>query len=132
MGKNNYIISIITPVYNAEDYLEETIKCVIGQTIGFEKNIQLILVNDGSPDESYKICEKYKSLYPDNIEYIEKENGGVSSARNEGLAHIKGKYTVFLDADDVWSRNSFKKICDFFEAHYEEIDVCSCRTSFTS
>ena len=130
MRKKEFIISVITPVYNAEDYLEETIECVIGQTIGLKENVQMILVNDGSPDESFKICEKYKELYPDNIEYIEKENGGVSSARNEGLAHVKGKYTVFLDADDIWSSNSFKRIYDFFEDHYEEIDVCSCRMRY--
>ena len=130
MSVKDYKISVITPIYNVEDYLEEAIESVIGQTLGFKDNVQLILVNDGSPDESYKICEKYKSLYPENIVYIEKENGGVSSARNEGLRHVKGRYVVFLDGDDLWEKRSFKKIVNFFDANYEQIDVCSCRLEY--
>ena len=76
-----YKISIVMPFYNSESYIEEAIESVINQTIGFE-NIQLILVNDGSNDNSEKICLKYKNIY-NNIIYIKQENGGVSSARNK-------------------------------------------------
>ena len=69
MKEYKYKISVIVPVYKVEQYLEETIESVIHQTIGF-KNIQLILVNDGSPDNSEEICLKYKNKYPDNIIYI--------------------------------------------------------------
>ena len=94
-----FLFSVITPIYNVEKCLEEAIDSMVNQTVGFE-NIQLILVNDGSPDNSGAICEKYKELYPDNVLYIVKENGGVSSARNEGLSHAEGEYTIFLDGDD--------------------------------
>ena len=79
-----YDFSVIMAVYNVEVYLRQAIDSVISQTLGFEK-IQLILVDDGSSDKSGEICEKYASEYPDNIIVIHKENGGVASARNEGL-----------------------------------------------
>lgn len=57
----NFKVSVIVPVYNVYDYLDETIKSIISQSLNFEKNIELVLVNDGSPDKSYEICEKYKN-----------------------------------------------------------------------
>lgn len=78
----DYKISIITAVYNVEEYLEEMIESVLEQTIGFE-NIQLILVDDGSVDSSGEICDRYAEQYPNNIVVVHKENGGVSTARNE-------------------------------------------------
>ena len=125
----NYLFSVIIPVYNVEQYLEETILSVVNQTIGFE-NIQMILVNDGSPDNSEEICLKYRDKYPDNILYIKKENGGVSSARNLGMEYIQGKYVNFLDSDDKWEENSFKEVYNFFEEHGDEIDVVACRVKF--
>ena len=103
------IISVIIPIYNVEEYLEETIESVVNQTIGFKDNIELILVNDGSPDNSEKICLKYKELYPDNVIYIKQKNAGVSAARNNGLEHATGKYINFLDSDDKWELNAFEK-----------------------
>ena len=126
----DFKITVITPVYNAETYLEETLACVAEQTIGFEENIQHILVNDGSTDHSGEMCSSYAAAHPDNVLYIEKENGGVSSARNLALKHVKGKYTVFLDGDDVWETDAFKRIADFFDAHHDEVDVCSCRLKY--
>lgn len=104
--KKDYEISVIIPIYNVEDYLEETIQSIINQTIGFDK-IQLILVNDGSPDNSEAICLKYKEMYPDNILYLPQENAGVSVARNNGLKHATGKYINFLDSDDTWDKDAF-------------------------
>lgn len=117
--------SVVMPVYNVEDYLEESILSLVNQTIGFKKNIQLILVNDGSADNSAEVCLKYKNLYPDNIVYIEQENAGVSVARNNGLEHAEGKYVNFLDSDDFWSKNTFETIYKFFEKHYDEVDVAT-------
>ena len=108
-----YKFSVIMAIYNVEKYLQEAIESVINQTIGFD-NIQLILVNDGSPDNSEKICLKYKSVYPENIIYIKKENGGVSSARNAGLKVASGEIINFLDSDDYFSENAFEKVYDFF------------------
>ncbi len=120
-GKNyKFKFSVIIPIYNVEDYLEETIESVINQTIGFEDNIELILVNDGSPDNSEAICLKYKELYPDNIKYIKKENGGVSSARNLGIENAEGELINFLDSDDKWSLNSFEAV---YNAYLEHPDI---------
>ena len=94
---NQFLISVVIPVYNTEKYLEETILCVINQTINFEKNIQIILVNDGSEDGSEEICKKYSLLYDKNIKYILLEcNCGVSAARNIGKNMADGKYITFL------------------------------------
>ncbi len=125
-----YKISVIMPIYNVEQYLEESIKSVINQSIGFEENIQLILVNDGSIDKSEEICKMYKNMYPDNIIYVKQENQGVSSARNKGLEYVNAKYINFLDADDKWSYDAFDIVYDFFEENEKEIDVVACRQKF--
>lgn len=119
----NFKISIIMAVYNVEDYLEESIKSVLKQNIGFKKNIQLILINDGSPDKSYLICERYAKKYPDNIVYIAQENQGVASARNKGLEVAKGEYINFCDPDDILSTNTCKEVIRLFEKYRE--DECS-------
>ena len=97
---NKYKFSIIVPVYNAEKFLEECIESVLNQSIGFKENVQLILVNDGSKDNSGEMCEKYFQRFPEDIIYIDKENGGVADARNAGMERIEGEYTAFLDSDD--------------------------------
>lgn len=125
-----YKFSVVIPVYKVEKYLEETILSVIGQTIGFKENIQIILVNDGSPDNSEKICLKYKELYPDNIVYVKQENAGVSSARNTGIKYIEGEYVNFLDSDDKWSKDAFEKVDDFFNQYKDSIDVIACRKKY--
>jgi len=115
--------SIISAIYKVEDYVEETIESIVGQSIGFKENVQLILVDDGSPDNSGVICDKWQAKYPENIIVIHKENGGVSSARNEGLKYAEGKYYNFIDSDDLFSKNSLKDVWNFFEKHEDEIDV---------
>lgn len=125
-----YQFSVIIPVYNVEQYLAETLDSVIAQTIGFEDNIQIILVNDGSPDNSERICLQYREQYPENIIYIKKENGGVSSARNEGIPYAQGKYVNFLDSDDCWEKDAFEQALAFFDAHYDAIDVLGARKQF--
>ena len=130
MKDYRFQFSIIIPVYNVEQYLAETLDSVINQTIGFEDNIQIILVNDGSPDNSERICMKYKDKYPDNIVYVKKENGGVSSARNEGIQYAEGKYVNFLDSDDCWEKDSFEHVLNFFDEYYDQVDVVGCRKKF--
>lgn len=130
MKEKNFLFTVIIPVFNAEKYLEETLLSVISQTVGFSENIQIILVNDGSTDKSENICLEYKNKYPQNILYIQKSNGGVSSARNAAVPYIKGKYVNFLDADDCWEKNAFEIVRDFFEKHYDETDVIGCRKEF--
>ena len=118
-----YIITVITAVYNVENYVAETIESVIAQDIGFQ-NIQLIMVDDGSADKSGDICDAYAAKYPDNIKVIHKENCGASSARNEGLKHIEGKYVSFLDADDKLSQNALSACARFLDYH-PETDVAA-------
>ena len=123
--KESYRFSVVVPVYNVEAYLEEMIESVTAQTVGFEKNIQLILVNDGSPDNSGEICRRYLEQYPDNIVYIEQENAGVSAARNRGMEEIRGEIVNFIDSDDKWEPDAFEKVDAFFSEHLSEIDVAT-------
>ncbi len=117
-------VSVVTAVYNVEAYLGEMIDSIISQTIGFE-NIQLILVDDGSKDRSGEICDQYAGRYPDNITAIHKENGGVSSARNEGLRHVEGAYVNFTDADDMLEENALQVMYEYLKENEECIDLCA-------
>ena len=129
MKKYKYKISVISPIYKVADYLEEAIESVISQTIDFESNIQLILVNDGSPDKSEEICLKYQALYPDNIIYIKQKNAGVSAAKNAGIKYGEGQYVNFFDPDDKWHPNALEELYKFLEKH-TEIDLAAGRTKF--
>ena len=119
-----YAFSIVMSAYNTEKYIDEAIKSVINQNIGF-KNVQLIVVNDGSTDKTKEKIKKYVLKYPNNITLINQENKGPSSARNLGLKYVEGKYINFLDSDDKLYKNVLKKVFDFFEKHYEETDLVS-------
>jgi glycosyltransferase involved in cell wall biosynthesis len=90
--------SIIVPVYNVEEYLEECLQSIISQKFN---DYEIILVNDGSTDNSPEICNNYNIKY-DKIKYISKSNEGLSSARNEGVLNSKGEYIIFTDSDDFW------------------------------
>lgn len=127
--KKNYKITTIIPIYNVEDYLEDAIKSVIRQSIGFEENIELILINDGSPDDSERICKKYLEKYPNNIVYKKKKNGGVSSARNLGFKLAHGEYINFFDGDDIWDKNAYKKGIKMLDEN-PSIDLVAFRIKF--
>lgn len=127
--EHKFLFSVIMPIYNVEDYIEEAILSLVNQTIGFDK-IQLIMINDGSPDNSEAICLKYKEMYPDNIVYQKIPNGGVSNARNTAFQYVDAKYITFLDPDDKWELSSFENAYKFFEEHYDEIDVLAARIQF--
>ena len=130
MQQNKYKFSVIMPIFNVENYLETSIKSVINQSIGFEDNIQLILINDGSTDRSEEICIRYRDYFPENIIYIKQENKGVGSARNEGIKYIQGNYINFLDPDDKWDLDVFDNVNDFFEKYGNEICLVACRMKF--
>lgn len=91
------LVSIIIPVYNAENYIEECLKSIISQTYS---NIEIIIINDGSSDHSESICKKYNDI-DNRIKLISIENKGVSDARNLGINNSKGKYLTFIDSDDI-------------------------------
>lgn len=119
------VFSVVIACYNTGKYLDECINSIIGQSFSFGSNIQLILVDDGSTDNTQEICERYVNLYPDNILYLHQENQGQGAARNLGLKYVKGKYVNFLDSDDKFSGNTFYSVYEFFEKHYNEIDFVS-------
>lgn len=95
-------ISIIIPVYKVEKYLNECINSVISQTY---QDIEVILVDDGSPDNCPQICDEFMKKDP-RIKVIHKKNGGLSDARNQGFLQATGEYVVFLDSDDFWTSNN--------------------------
>ena len=116
-----YIFSVIISIFNTGRYLDDSIGSLLNQTIGF-KNIQIILVNDGSTDNSENICLKYKEKYEKNIIYISIPHSGVSAARNIGLKHVKGIFVNFLDSDDKWSPNTFKNVYLFYKTK-KNVDI---------
>ena len=99
------LVSVIIPFYNEEFYFEECIQSVLDQSY---KNIEIIIINDGSKSEFLQILENIKNKNPDKILLYHKENGGVSSARNLGIQKAKGKYISFIDSDDVWLPNKIE------------------------
>lgn len=125
----DFVISSIIPVYNVEKYLEETLESVVNQTIGFKENIEVVLVNDGSPDNSEEICLRYKEMYPDNIKYYKQENAGVCAARNKGMTLATGKYIHFLDSDDKIDLDAYEKSVKMLEEN-EDIDVAALRLKY--
>lgn len=99
MGDNNGLISIILPVYNVEDYLDECVQSILRQTYG---KFELIMVDDGSQDKSGIMCDDYAQM-DSRIVVIHKPNGGLSDARNTGIEKANGEYITFIDSDDVVS-----------------------------
>lgn len=93
------ILSVVIPVYNVEKYLRQCVDSVLNQHL---QDYEIILVDDGSKDNSGRICDDYKKTH-DNVDVIHKENGGLSSARNTGIKAASGRYIVFLDSDDWWN-----------------------------
>lgn len=115
------MISVIVPIYNIQDYLEECIKDILNQTfIDFE----LILVDDGSKDNSGKICDEY-ALKDERIRVFHKENGGVSSTRNLGLSVAQGEYIAFVDGDDKIENDYLEKLYEGIKD--SDADVCLCK-----
>ena len=108
----NNLVSIITPVYNASRFIEETIKSVQAQTY---KEWEMILVDDCSTDNSYEIINKY-SKEDERIKYIKlEENSGAAIARNTAIANAKGRYIAFLDSDDIWYEDKLEKQVGFMK-----------------
>lgn len=125
-----YKVSVIMPLYNVEGYLREAVDSIVEQSLGFEDNIQLILVNDGSLDNVEAVCREYKERYPDNVIYVEQQNAGVSASRNRGLEFACGKYINFFDGDDRWAPDALYRLYDYIEKNQAEIDMVAGRTCF--
>ena len=127
--ESKFHFSVIMSIYNTGKYLDDSIGSLLNQSIDFNENIQIILVNDGSTDNSDEMCINYKNKYPKNIIYVVKKNEGLSSARNIGLKYAEGDIINFLDPDDLWSSNTFKEVSLFFRL-YPNIDIIAGRLKF--
>ncbi len=114
------LITIIVPIYNAEKYLSKCLNSIINQTY---KNLEIILVNDGSTDNSGNICQKY-SEKDKRIKIIQKNNEGVSKARNDAIEIAKGKYIVFADSDDFLELTMVEKMEKSAEDNDSDIVIC--------
>lgn len=115
------MISIIVPVYRVEKYLSECIDSILAQTF---TDFELLLIDDGSPDQSGKICDNYAST-DKRIRVIHKPNGGASSARNVGLELATGKYIAFVDADDSIAPTMYEEMIALSEKHSVEAVLCA-------
>lgn len=101
------LVSVIMPCYNAAPYVEEAIECVLQQSY---QQVELIIVDDGSNDASTEIIERYAAREPDRITVLHQTNSGPYIARNHGLAHARGNFIAFLDADDTWHLDALTKL----------------------
>lgn len=115
------MISVIIPVYNVEQYLDECVKSVVNQTY---KNLEIILVDDGSTDNSGKRCDEYART-DERIRVIHKQNGGLSSARNAGIEIAEGEYFTFIDSDDYITSDMVEQL--LFVVEKTGADISSCR-----
>ena len=113
-------VSIIVPIYNSEKYLINCLDSLVNQTLD---NIEIILINDGSTDDSKNFIKKYTKKYC-NIEYFDKKNEGIGVSRNFGIEKSKGKYIAFVDSDDYVSINFAKNMYDFCENNNLDMAVC--------
>ena len=114
-------VSVIVPFYNVEGYIEKCLETLVNQTL---EDIEIILVNDGSKDRSIEIVNKFLEAYPDKLVYLEKENGGLSDARNYAIPYAKGEYIAFLDSDDYVEKDMYQKMYEL--AKKENSDMVEC------
>ena len=115
------LVSIIVPVFNVEKYLRQCLDSILGQTFN---QFEVIIVNDGSTDNSGAICQEYEAR-DNRIVYLEKENGGVSEARNLGLDFATSEYIIFIDSDD-WIEPTYVEVL------YEKIEEYQACLLYTS
>ena len=120
--KNN-LVSIITPLYNGERFVSQTIESVLAQTY---PHWEMIIVNDGSKDHSEAIAQSYAEK-DSRIRVFSQSNGGSASARNHGIREAKGRYMVFLDADDYWDHTFLSEQLQFMQEKKAKIVCASCR-----
>ena len=114
-------VSVIVPVYNVEKYLDECLSSLVNQTLS---DIEIIVVNDGTKDNSQSIIDHYVKQYPNKVISLIKENGGLGDARNYGIPYAKGEYIGFVDSDDIVHLEMYEKM--FNKAKLEDSDLILC------
>lgn len=115
-------ISIIVPVYNVENYLAKCLDSLVAQS---HQNIEILVINDGSKDQSEKIIQQYAQKYPEKIKAFSKINGGLSDARNFGLDRAIGEYIGFVDSDDYVTETMFEEMLHLAEKHQAKMVICN-------
>ena len=121
MKMNKYKVSIIIPVYGVEKYISKCLESLVNQTLN---DIEIIVVNDGTKDNSQKIIDKYVKKYPDKVKSFIKENGGQGSARNYGLKQANGNYIGYVDSDDYVELEMYEKL--YNKAISDNLDIAIC------
>lgn len=117
-------ISVIVPVYNSEKKLDKCLLSIVNQTY---KNIEIIVINDGSKDNSLKIINKYKKLYPDKIKVYSWENHGIGMSRNKGICLATGDYIGFVDSDDYIELNMYEELINLVKINKADVGICNLR-----
>ncbi len=121
-GEKNMKVSVIVPVYNVEEYLEKCLNSLVRQTL---KEIEIIVVNDGSKDNSQQIIDEFTQKFPTKITSYIKENGGLSDARNFGIDRANGDFIGFVDSDDYVTPTMFEEMYELAEKHHAEMVICN-------
>ena len=118
-------VSVVVPVYNVEKYIDKCLDSLVNQTL---KDIEIIVVNDGSKDKSQKIIDEYVKKYPKKVFSFKKKNGGLSSARNYGLKHASGEYIGFVDSDDYIEYDMYEQL--YNKAKETKSDIVCCQATY--
>lgn len=116
------LISVIVPVYNSENYLEQCIKSICKQSYG---ELEIILIDDGSKDNSFSICQSFAQK-DSRIRVLHQNNKGVSSARNAGLEYASGDYVTFVDSDDYIDENMYSSMVEISQEYNADVVMCDC------
>ena len=115
-------VSIIVPVYNVEKYLAKCLDSLVNQTL---EDVEIIVVDDGSKDNSQQIIDEFQTKYPDKIKSFVKKNGGLSDARNFGLDRARGEYIGFVDSDDYVTAEMFEEMYSLAQKYDAEMVICN-------
>ncbi len=118
------LITVVIPIYKVEKYLQKCLDSIINQSY---KNLEIILVNDGSPDNCGKICDEYAKK-DTRIKVIHKENGGLSDARNIGIKNANGKYITFIDSDDYITEDYVEYLYELIKKYNVKLSICGIKT----
>lgn len=119
-NQQNHLISIIIPIYNVEDYIDKCISSIVSQTY---RNIEVLLIDDGSTDLSGNICKQW-SIKDNRVKYYYKINGGVCSARNKGIEEANGEYIGFVDADDWIDPTMYEHLYSLLTKYHCTLSIC--------
>ena len=117
-------VSVIVPVYNVEKFIDVCLNSLVNQTLD---DIEIVVVNDGSPDNSQKIIDRYVRTYPNKVKSFIKKNGGLSDARNYGITKCTGEYVGFIDGDDYADLDMYESMYKKAKAQDFDVVVCDLR-----